>query len=283
MSTIPVYASSFANALLKARVDRLQLDLCFPAVQGYRGILTTTRIQYNDESFNLIRRAHEFTFELPEKRIPLSLQLYRNVDHHYRLCSFTTTGGLFTVNLTKLKGNKDVFALAQVVMISAPRGISASERAERTVQLCAALTRLGLEVEGRRLILGTFDAKNGLFVDTSAQAFLRDFALASLLKGHYMGNKGYSLPGLPLFSPVQVEKSAGAGGRIIPLGVRFQVLEAARGRCVSCGLSPKDGVKIHVDHIKPYSQGGKTEISNLQALCHLCNLGKGNRSEGRFD
>lgn len=45
------------------------------------------------------------------------------------------------------------------------------------------------------------------------------------------------------------------------------------------GKSPSSdiGTKLHVDHIKPFSKGGKTVLENLQTLCFDCNLGKGNK------
>lgn len=48
--------------------------------------------------------------------------------------------------------------------------------------------------------------------------------------------------------------------------------------CVYCGRSPGNerGVKLHVDHIFPWSKGGETVFENLQTLCEKCNLGKGN-------
>lgn len=57
--------------------------------------------------------------------------------------------------------------------------------------------------------------------------------------------------------------------------LRYQVLNRDHHRCVICGASAKDGVKLHVDHIIPVSKGGKTELSNLRTLCERCNLGKG--------
>lgn len=62
------------------------------------------------------------------------------------------------------------------------------------------------------------------------------------------------------------------------LRLRFQVLKRDSFTCVQCGASPaKDrGVELHVDHIKPWSKGGKTIYENLQTLCSKCNLGKSN-------
>ena len=62
------------------------------------------------------------------------------------------------------------------------------------------------------------------------------------------------------------------------LRLRFHVLKRDNFSCVQCGASPaKDQrVVLHIDHIKPYSKGGETEISNLQTLCQNCNLGKSN-------
>lgn len=56
--------------------------------------------------------------------------------------------------------------------------------------------------------------------------------------------------------------------------LRFDVMRRDGFRCKYCGRSEADGVKLHIDHIKPVSKGGKTEMSNLQTLCDECNLGK---------
>ena len=45
-------------------------------------------------------------------------------------------------------------------------------------------------------------------------------------------------------------------------------------RCKLCGKSPDDGIKLEIDHKKPVSKGGSSEIHNLQTLCNLCNAGK---------
>ncbi len=38
-------------------------------------------------------------------------------------------------------------------------------------------------------------------------------------------------------------------------------------RCVMCGAGIKEGVELHVDHIKPKELGGKATIVNGQTLC----------------
>jgi 5-methylcytosine-specific restriction endonuclease McrA len=62
--------------------------------------------------------------------------------------------------------------------------------------------------------------------------------------------------------------------------MRYKVLERDKYKCRLCGSSPATNpkVKLHVDHIKPWSKGGETVIDNLQTLCEDCNLGKGAQS-----
>jgi hypothetical protein len=61
-------------------------------------------------------------------------------------------------------------------------------------------------------------------------------------------------------------------------GMRWQVFERDDFKCVACGKSANDGAILHVDHIIPRSKGGKDEMDNYQTLCHLCNIGKSNKS-----
>ena len=63
------------------------------------------------------------------------------------------------------------------------------------------------------------------------------------------------------------------------LELRYQALIYHGRRCMCCGAEPKDGAKLHVDHIKPRSTHPKLELtfSNLQVLCSDCNLGKSNK------
>jgi hypothetical protein len=65
---------------------------------------------------------------------------------------------------------------------------------------------------------------------------------------------------------------------VVRAGIRWQVFERDNFKCVACGKSAIDGAILHVDHILPRSKGGKDEMDNYQTLCHLCNIGKSNKS-----
>ena len=61
-------------------------------------------------------------------------------------------------------------------------------------------------------------------------------------------------------------------------GVWWSVLARDNWKCCSCGRTAKEeGVTLEVDHIIPRSKGGTDEMSNLQALCKKCNIGKSNK------
>lgn len=63
-----------------------------------------------------------------------------------------------------------------------------------------------------------------------------------------------------------------------PIGLRFRVLSRDLFRCCLCGRSPATELDciLHVDHIHPFSKGGKTTFENLRSLCSHCNVGKSN-------
>jgi hypothetical protein len=82
----------------------------------------------------------------------------------------------------------------------------------------------------------------------------------------------------PIVEPFSVAKHS-AERRDIPLGLRFRVFYRDRFKCVICGDHPARNPEcvLHVDHIVPWSLGGKTREDNLRTLCAICNIGRGNR------
>lgn len=63
--------------------------------------------------------------------------------------------------------------------------------------------------------------------------------------------------------------------------LRMEVIKERGARCECCGASPKDGIVINVDHIKPRRKYPELALTkaNLQVLCGVCNHGKGNWDE----
>lgn len=57
--------------------------------------------------------------------------------------------------------------------------------------------------------------------------------------------------------------------------LKVQVLMRDGNKCKLCGITVT-GDNIHFDHIKPWSKGGETVLKNLQVLCDVHNLAKGN-------
>lgn len=55
-----------------------------------------------------------------------------------------------------------------------------------------------------------------------------------------------------------------------------EILERDGYKCVVCGKGIKDGVELHVDHIKPKDLGGEATIENGQTLCSQHNFIKKN-------
>lgn len=65
----------------------------------------------------------------------------------------------------------------------------------------------------------------------------------------------------------------------IPKSVRFEVFKRDSFTCQYCGAQAPEAV-LHVDHIKPVSNGGDNSIINLVTSCVSCNLGKGAKELG---
>ena len=55
-----------------------------------------------------------------------------------------------------------------------------------------------------------------------------------------------------------------------------EILERDEYKCVTCGYGEKEGVTLHVDHIRPRSLGGRATIENGQTLCARHNFYKKN-------
>lgn len=73
-------------------------------------------------------------------------------------------------------------------------------------------------------------------------------------------------------------------GRSISPQLRNEILERNGFTCQLCGAGPGDPdpfnpnrkIRLHIDHIKPVSQGGSNNPDNLRVVCSACNQGRAN-------
>lgn len=64
----------------------------------------------------------------------------------------------------------------------------------------------------------------------------------------------------------------------IPPKERFRIFLKHGFRCIYCGRSPTDGIKLVLDHLEPHGDGGATSEENLAPACEECNQGKGKQT-----
>lgn len=276
---------TFSNLLKSNAPKTLKLRIADENLTASLGI--KEQLQYADRSSQLLGKSVEYYVDLPVGKLPLSLQLYENINDHWRLFLFTQHSGLIlSVNFSIAQKQGDAFILEQTMKVST-QSLNSDERNANRDALLGCLYSEGFSIaKNNHLILGTYDGKKAEFIDTPVVRFIKDFLRAGLIKGHFMANKGYSIPSLASREKINysilMSDIRKTGERQIPLLLRYQVLERDRGCCVLCGRSVVDGVKLHVDHIVPFSKGGMTVLENLQTLCDDDNLGKGNRSTKSF-
>ena len=60
--------------------------------------------------------------------------------------------------------------------------------------------------------------------------------------------------------------------KTISESLRAEILKKYNYRCAVC----ESDKKLQIDHIIPWSMGGLTTRDNLQILCQVCNIKKGN-------
>ena len=63
---------------------------------------------------------------------------------------------------------------------------------------------------------------------------------------------------------------------------RIQIFNRDGNKCLWCGRSVVDGIKLNADHIVPEHFGGSSDFDNLGTLCSLCNNGKGAEYYGNY-
>ena len=61
--------------------------------------------------------------------------------------------------------------------------------------------------------------------------------------------------------------------------VKAKALKRDKYKCVICGMGVKEGLELHIDHIRPIFKGGDSKLSNAQILCSRHNFIKKNLNQ----
>lgn len=158
-----------------------------------------------------------------------------------------------------------------------------------------ALQLAGLKISNREYTLQElYDNLAKVWLTLGRQPSKRDLALAGSLISYKAYERKFGKWSLALKSFIEYYNSEEKSSQLqtamtnsetvhtttrdVSLRTRFLVMQKDNFRCRLCGASPAtdSSVKLHVDHIIPWANGGETIITNLQTLCSMCNLGKSN-------
>jgi len=101
----------------------------------------------------------------------------------------------------------------------------------------------------------------------------RRIALLIAAVAHHKGWTPFSRVPHPNECPPAFHDAKAEREKLTP-ALRYAVIRRDGSRCRCCGASVSTGAVLHVDHIIPIAKGGLTKITNLQALCAVCNQGK---------
>lgn len=260
--------------------------------------IKSSELDFNSQ--NLLENKHDYILKIKSGSLKISVQLYINDFEHSRLFCFTSINGkqgmTFSVNLTTSKESKNIIFLTQKIKFAerytGNEELASGHRRQKQSILCEILRKLDFEItENNDVILGIFDPTQNKLLNTTIEKFTNDFIVVAILKGHFQGNKGYELELLPNYNKLNeileyddneiknlpIKTIANKTKRGIPSGIRYKILNRDNFLCVKCGRGVKNGIKLQVDHMEPFSIGGLTEIKNLQTLCNECNIGKSNK------
>ena len=143
----------------------------------------------------------------------------------------------------------------------------------------------------------TTDTNGQVTHKQAIQSFERELIFAALQRVH--GNASQAARELGItyrmfryrasVAGLKPEKSPIKSGKFDPFlkawpSLRLSILKKHGSRCMCCGATPYDGVRIDVDHIKPRGRYPELELdpSNLQILCKPCHMAKGPHDETDF-
>ena len=79
-----------SQKLINASANQIVLNIGDNTISGVHGV--KRKLQYINEPFQLLSDHLSYTFELHNKELEVSLQIYENINSHYRINCFSNYG-----------------------------------------------------------------------------------------------------------------------------------------------------------------------------------------------
>ena len=276
---------AFAKALTAVRPVPISIPGTRPQLVGDPLDKKQAKPADDGEDFPELRRKHEYRFLLKEGPLDVSVQLFANTRGHWRLFAFRKQRSIFSLNLTLAHDDGEPIWWLQQRLKLTNYAMSPEDRLRIATEIADRLRGFGLKVDDRDILFPGFDTRSGKFIGSTAAAFIRDFVVAAVVKGHYMENKGYELPGFDVrvsrqaqmseFDPKDVDDArqralADVVRRPGQSAFREALLKAYGGRCAVTGCDFTG--TLEAAHITPH-RGAKTDhVENgllLRADVHM--------------
>ena len=172
-------AEVFAESIKRTELKDNILHFGKLTLTGKNGI--NGKLWWNYEDWELIKRKHDYTFEILDGELEISLQLSLNVNEHYKFRAVTrinkTEGVVFSVNLTTQKESKNIIYLTNKIKFSETyKGndkLAKTYRREKQNLFANILKKLNFEVtDNNDIILGIFDPNKKTFINTTKEKYI---------------------------------------------------------------------------------------------------------------
>lgn len=264
------YVRAFGKVLSDLPWRAISIPGTQPAVVSRRPSEPPFKLR-DDEDFPELHQRHQYRFELASGPLDLSVQLFENTRGHWRLFAFCKKGSIFSLNLTLASKQDHLLRLEQRLKLT-NYGMDPERRLKLATQIADRLRDFGLNVVDRDIQFPSFDTRSGEFSGATAAAFMRAFVVTAVVKGHYMENKGYQLPGFDVsvsppvsnFDPDDVEDArqramANVIRRPGQAAFREALVKAYGGKCAVTGCDFSGTLEAahitrhlgpHTDHVE---------------------------------
>jgi len=155
--------------------------------------------------------------------------------------------------------------------------------ADQKIDALQKAREAGIYVEDIECINNWFDNfPNGIEKDGEIKAFFERISGNEVTVLHRVANNPFISEQIKaeisdLFEKYKDILAAEHLKRAPDRNLRSEIIERDFFSCRYCGRQLEKS-EIHIDHIVPYSLGGKTEIDNLAVACFTCNIKKAGRT-----